>query len=262
MALERALEPALHPDPLMAAQRRPETAELERGLGHRFADRAHLDQALTHATASQGPTSAGSYQRLEFLGDRVLGLAVADILAEAFPEASEGELSRRLGELVRKETCAEVAIAWNLGAHLKLGKGAAGTGLRANRTVLADACEAVIAAVFRDAGYDAARAVVKAAFAAPLARQTVPPTNPKQMVGEWATGRGLPLPVYALLDRSGSDHAPLFRMSVTIPGLEAAAGEGPSKQVAMQEAARAFLVREGVLAEDAATGDAASGDAA
>lgn len=260
MALERALEPALQPDPLtrrMAAKRRPEIGALEDRLGHRFADRAHLEEALTHATASQGSRSAGSYQRLEFLGDRVLGLSVADILAEAFPEASEGELSRRLGELVRKETCAEVAGAWDLGAHLKLGKGAAGTGLRANRTVLADACEAVIAAVFRDAGYGAARSVVAKAFAAPLARQTVPPTNPKQVVGEWATGRGLPLPVYALLDRSGSDHAPHFRMSVTVPGLESAAGEGASKQAAMQEAARAFLVREGVLAAADASGETA-----
>lgn len=260
MALERALEPALQPDPLtrrMAAKRRPDPGALEAGLGHRFADRAHLEEALTHATASQGANPAGSYQRLEFLGDRVLGLAVADVLVEAFPTASEGELSRRLGELVRKETCAEVARAWDLGAHLKLGKGAAGTGLRANQSVLADACEAVIAAVFRDAGYAAARAVVARAFAAPLARQTVPPTNPKQLVGEWATGRGLPLPVYAVLDRSGSDHAPRFRMSVTVPGLEPAAGEGASKQAAMQEAARAFLVREGVLAPDEATEEAA-----
>jgi ribonuclease III len=248
VALERALEPALQPDPLtaMAAQRRPETGRLEDRLGHRFAEARHLEEALTHATASP----SGSYQRLEFLGDRVLGLAVADVLAETFPEASEGELSRRLAELVRKETCAEVAEAWDLGAHLKLGKGAAGTGLRANRTVLADACEAVIAAVFRDAGYEAARAVVAKAFAPALARQTAPPTNPKQLVGEWATGRGLPLPVYALLDRSGADHAPRFRMSVTVPGLDPAAGEGPSKQAAMQEAARAFLVREGALAVD------------
>ena len=256
MALERALEPALQPDPLtprMAAKRRPEIGALEERLGHRFADRTQLEEALTHATASPD----GSYQRLEFLGDRVLGLAVADILADTFPGASEGELSRRLGELVRKETCAEVAGIWDLGAHLKLGKGAAGTGLRANRTVLADACEAVIAAVFRDAGYGAARAVVAKAFSAPLARQTVPPTNPKQLVGEWATGRGLPLPVYALLDRSGSDHAPHFRMSVTIPGLEPAAGEGASKQAAMQEAARAFLMREGVVVADGSSGAAA-----
>lgn len=251
MALERALGTSVPADPLTVARRRPDLSALEERLGHRFADRAGLEEALTHATAT-AEGARGSYQRLEFLGDRVLGLAVADILAEVFPDASEGDLSRRLAALVRRETCAEVAADWGLGAHLRLGKGAAGSGLRTKPSVLADSCEAVIGAVFRDAGYAAAREVVGRGFAGALARQSsAPPGNPKGQLQEWAAARGLALPVYAVVARSGSDHAPSFRVAVSLQDLDPATGEGSSKQAAMQAAAEALLLREGVLAVEA-----------
>jgi ribonuclease III len=131
------------------ARRKPDLGALEERIGHRFQRRELLTHALTHMSAAKG-VFADSYQRLEFLGDRVLGLAIADMLYEGFRKGSEGDLSRRLSELVRRETCAAVAQEWELGPYLKVGGNEAG--IRTNRSVLADVCEAVIAAVFLDGG--------------------------------------------------------------------------------------------------------------
>lgn len=235
--------------------RRPDDAALEASLGHGFADRALLDEALTHvsAGAERGPAS---YQRLEFLGDRVLGLAVADLVYRRFPAAGEGEMSRRLAALVRRETCAEVAQAWKVGPHLRLGAGEVQSGGRGNATILADACEALIGAVYLDAGYEAARAVIERAFGPHLAASRRPLRDPKTALQEWAQGRGLPTPTYALLDRSGPDHAPTFRIVARVGMAEATGvadcvGEGASKRAAEQDAARNLLRREGVCDESA-----------
>src|SRR5690349_13637701 len=124
--------------------------QLEERIGHSFAETALLDSALTHISALSGKSRAGSYQRLEFLGDHVLGLVISDMLFRAFPKADEGELSRRLADLVRKETCAEIAVSIDLGAAIKLGSSEVNAGARKRPAILADVCEAVIGAVYLD----------------------------------------------------------------------------------------------------------------
>ncbi|MCJ2013074.1 ribonuclease III [Methylobacterium sp. J-076] len=225
---------------------RPPLSELEQKIGHVFADKDLLGRALTHTSKASGRN--GSYQRLEFLGDRVLGLAVAEGLYAALPDADEGDLSRQLAGLVRRETCAAVAGTWGVGPHLILGQGEVMGGGRRNQTILADVCEAILGAIYLDAGFDAARAVVEAHF-----RPAEPGTAPrgrdaKSTLQEWAMSRGLPIPTYAIAERTGPDHAPHFRMAVQVEGLEPGFGEGTSKRVAEQAAAGALLAREGITA--------------
>jgi ribonuclease-3 len=176
----------------------------------------------------------------------VLGLAIADLLFVSFPRGSEGDLSRRLSELVRKETCAEVAEVWDLGPHLKISAGGAQAELRRNRSILADACEAVIGAVFLDGGYQPARDLVERAFTGRLVALAKPPSNPKAALQEWALGRGLPTPSYRVVEQSGPDHMPEFHITVEVTGVPAAAGLGASKRAAEQDAAQNLLLREGI----------------
>jgi ribonuclease-3 len=231
------------------ARRKAAIADLEERLGYAFTDPDLLERALTHVSApNAGPSQ--SYQRLEFLGDRVLGLAVADLLVAAFPAASEGELSRRLSELVRWESCAEIALAWDLGPHLRLGTGEVQSGGRRNPAILADVAEAVIGAAFLDGGYPAAKALVERAFADAVTAPRRPLRDPKSALQEWAQARGLPTPTYTTLEQIGPDHAPQFRILVKVKGLESGVGVGQSKRVAEQDAARGVLLREGVWSED------------
>ena len=243
----------------MAARRGQDVATLETTLGHPFADGALLRTALTHVSAVAGDP-ARSNQRLEFLGDRVLGLAVADMVMEAYPAGSEGDLSRRLAALVRRETCAEVALAWEIGPHLKLGGGAGA--MRKNPSVLGDACEAVIGAVYLDGGYEAARELVRRSFGGRLAELATPPSNPKAELQEWAAAKGRPPPTYAIVARSGPDHAPHFVVAVQVEAMEEARGKGPSRRVAEQDAALALLVREGVARQPAGATAAAEEESA
>jgi ribonuclease III len=232
------------------ARRKAEAAALEQRLGYSFKDGELLLQALTHVSAAGGEAGrARNYQRLEFLGDRVLGLAVADMLFTAFPAATEGELSRRLSELVRRETCAEIAIAWDVGPHLALGAGELQSGGRRNRTILADVCESIIGAVFVDGGYEAARALVERAFADKLARSDAPVRDAKTALQEWAQGNGLPTPVYDLIEQTGPQHAPSFFVAAKVGALERATGSGPTKRAAEQDAAQNLLIRERVWTE-------------
>lgn len=225
-------------------------AALQERLGHRFADPGLLERALTHLSAvGQGQEREESYQRLEFLGDRVLGLAVAAMLYGQFPESDEGELSRRLAELVRAETCAEVAAELELGPALKLGGGEAHSGGRRKLAILADACEAVIGAIYMDAGYEAARAFVERNWHARMLAPRRPLRDGKTALQEWAQGRGLATPTYTMTGRSGPDHSPHFNVRVIVEGQKPADGEGRSKRAAEQAAAQAFLVREGVWTE-------------
>lgn len=253
MAVDRALEPHLQrhqvTKPVEPGRRahdlgKNELGRLETMLGHVFHERGLLETALTHMSAEAA--RHGSYQRLEFLGDRVLGLSVADMLFQRYPQAEEGDMSRRLADLVRKETCAEIATAWDLGAFLRLGEGEILNGARKNRAILADACEAVIGAVFIDGGYDAARALVERGFGERLLRASRPLRDAKTALQEWAQGQGLATPTYSERGRSGPDHAPLFRIAAKIGGMPDAEAEGRSKRLAEQAAAEAFLRREGL----------------
>ena len=226
---------------------KPPIADLEAAMGHVFKDRLVLTRALTHVSAvANDAARSETYQRLEFLGDRVLGLAISDMLCAAFPQAAEGELSRRLADLVRKESCAEVAVEWGVGPHLKLGDGEAQTGGRKKVAILGDVCEALIAAVFLDAGFDKAREVVAKAWTARMHAPRRPLRDPKTALQEWAQGRGKPTPVYREISRTGPAHAPVFVIAVEVEDLSPAEATGASKRIAEQSAAQAFLQREGV----------------
>ncbi|MGP9822108.1 ribonuclease III [Salinarimonas sp. NSM] len=224
------------PDPLGA---------LEARIGHAFSDRDLLQEALTHMSASKEGKGA-HYQRLEFLGDRVLGIVVAASLFETFPDANEGELSKRFSEIVRKETCAEVALGWEVAPHIVFGHGIGRTAARANRSILGDVCEAIIGAVYVDGGHEAARRVVEAGFGDMIRAARPVPRDPKTVLQEYLQGRGEQPPRYALVDRSGPEHAPSFRVGVVIEGMETITGEGPSKRAAEQDGARAVLARLGL----------------
>jgi ribonuclease III len=219
---------------------------LETDVGHAFSDRHLLEKALTHVSAlSSQEARTGSYQRLEFLGDRVLGLCVSELLMTTFPDAGEGELSRRLADLVRKESCTEVAQMWGVGPYLRLGAGEVQSGGRRNAAILADATEALIGAVFLDGGFEAARKVVVKAFEQRMLAPTRPLRDAKTTLQEWAQAQGLAPPLYDIAERTGPDHAPRFRLRVQINGFEPAFAEGSSRRSAEQLCAETFLKREG-----------------
>ncbi|MFQ6017607.1 MAG: ribonuclease III [Kiloniellaceae bacterium] len=213
-------------------------------LGHRFARPQLLVQALTHpSAATKRGRGDDSYERLEFLGDRVLGLIVADLLLRRFPHETEGALALRHAGLVRRETLAEVARGLGLEAHLRLAKGEDAAGERHNPALLADACEAVIGALYLDAGLGAARALVESLWTPLLESAQKPPQDAKTALQEWAQGRGLPLPSYREVDRSGPPHDPVFTVEVCVEGYPPADGEGRSKRLAEQAAAERLVAR-------------------
>jgi ribonuclease-3 len=221
-------------------------AELSTRLGHDFSDPALLRLALTHASARAGLKPSEDNERLEFLGDRVLGLAVAELLAGRFPDAREGELARWFNHLVRAETCAEVAQDWALGTFILMSGGEAGSGGRSKKTILANACEAVLGAIFADGGYEAARIVVCRFWEKHLGEIDLAAPDAKSVLQEWAQGRRLPLPRYLEVAREGPDHAPRFTSEVQIDGVAPERGQGANKRGAEQAAALAMLLREGV----------------
>lgn len=221
--------------------------EIEQRIGHTFKNPNLLKTALTHVSAlkpSQNRTD--SYQRLEFLGDHVLGLIVSDMLYGAFPKADEGEMSKRLADLVRKEACVDVAKSLGLHENIKLGTVGAGVGARLRNSIVGDICEAVIGAIFLDGGYDAAEQFVLSNWTERMRRPVRPLRDPKTILQEWAQGKGLPTPVYREVERTGPHHDPRFRVAVDLPGLASAEGIGSSKRAAEKAAASALLNREGV----------------
>lgn len=223
------------------------TAAIEARIGHKFADAELLATAFTHVSALKSSRKRGdSYQRLEFLGDHVLGLVVSDMLYRAFPTANEGELSKRLADLVRKESCADVAKSLGLIDDIKLGAVGAGAGARLRKSVLGDICEAVIGAIFLDGGYVAAAQFVERNWVERMRKPRRPLRDPKTVLQEWAQGKGLPTPVYREVERTGPHHDPQFRVAVDLPGLEPAEGLGGSKRAAEKVAASVMIEREGV----------------
>lgn len=210
-------------------------------LGHRFADPELLIRAVTHP--SIGSETRPDNQRLEFLGDRVLGLVMADALLAADPDASEGQLAPRFNALVRKETCADVAREIDLGAVLKLGRSETMSGGRRKAALLGDAMEAVIAAVYRDAGYAAARDIVLRHWGSKIETVKADARDPKTALQEWAQARGQTPPEYAELTREGPDHAPVFTIEARLTSGEAERASATSKRAAEQAAAKALLNR-------------------
>lgn len=210
-------------------------------LGHRFATPELLVRALTHS--SLGSATRPDNQRLEFLGDRVLGLSMAEALFHADNRASEGQLAPRFNALVRKETCAAVARDIDLGAVLKLGRSEMMSGGRRKEALLGDAMEAVIAAVYLDAGFEVARALVLRLWAGRISSVDSDARDPKTALQEWAQARGLPPPRYETLGREGPDHAPQFRIAVVLASGETEEAQAGSKRNAEQAAAKALLER-------------------
>jgi ribonuclease-3 len=229
-----------------ASRRSTAAGALEKIVGYRFKDRSLLERSLTHISAIAGGNRASSYQRLEFLGDHVLGLVISDMLFHAFPKADEGELSRRLADLVRREACADVARAIDLGAALRLGSSEASAGGRHRTAILADVCEALVGAVFLDGGYSQAAKLVERLWGERMRTPARPLRDAKTILQEWAQARGLPTPSYKEVERTGPHHDPEFRVAVALPRLDPAEGLGRSKRAAEQAAAAAMLGREGV----------------
>lgn len=230
-------------------------------LGHAFVDEGLLRQALTHRSAARGSASSsragsrargrhgsarkahrseGSNERLEFIGDRVLGLLVAEWLLERHPTEQEGELGRRQARLVSQDVLAQVAERIGLPALLQVAPGEARAGVGLLATVLADALEAVIGALYLDGGLDAARHFVRRNWAPFVEALRVPPKDPKTRLQEWLLGRGQPLPDYRVAGQEGPPHAPVFVIEASGGG-QAATGSGSSKRAAERAAATALL---------------------
>lgn len=242
-------------DPLTAAQHHPSApTDFEQALGHAFARPDLLREALTHRSAVIGRSighgrtapshGAGSNERLEFVGDRVLGLLIAEWLAERYPNEQEGQLGPRLAQLVSQPVLAEIAKRIGLPAALSVAPGESRAGVRKLATVLADAMEALIGALYQDGGLDAARRFVRATFDDAMSSQAVPPKDPKTALQEWVLARGMELPVYRLVSRDGPPHDPVFVIAVDAAGATGT-GTAGSKRVAERLAAEDLLGRLG-----------------
>lgn len=218
---------------------------LEARLGYSFRNRDLLELALTHASVAEGARKIKDNERLEFLGDRVLGLLTAESLMEAFPDAEEGELSRRFHSLVSREACAAVAKMLDLGPALRLAAGETKSGGRTNPTILGDAVEALMAAVYVDGGYASVVQCFKPLWAEALRNSgNASKSNPKSFLQEWAAANGRAAPSYELTNRKGPDHAPIFTIEVRVDGLTPQSGTGKSRQEAEKTAALRLIERE------------------
>jgi ribonuclease-3 len=230
---------------------RKTAADLSKGLaetlGHHFAQPDLLHAALTHPSAAPRAAKRAlssarlGYERLEFLGDRVLGLILADELYQAYPDENEGALAKRLAALARQETLAAVARSAHLGDHLILSSGESDAGGRDNPALLSDACEAVIGAIYLDGGLDAAGQFIRRFWRPLMAAEASPPQDAKTALQEWAQSQGLPLPAYKTLRTEGRPHEPLFVIELQVAGQPPVSASGRSKRAAEQRAAQLML---------------------
>ncbi len=213
--------------------------DLLKKLGVSFHDHDLLHRALTHASADSG----NNYERLEFLGDRVLGLVMAHFLYETFPDEPEGHLAKRHAALVQGKTLAQVAREIDLGAYIHLSDAERTTGGDRNENILADVMEAIIGALYLDSGLAPCAALIKHLWGERVHVLRKPPRDPKTALQEWAQGRGLPLPVYEEIKRTGPDHAPEFTIEVSVAGHESEQARGNSRRTAEKKAAELLLER-------------------
>jgi ribonuclease-3 len=220
--------------------------DFEARIHYRFKDRELLERALTHASHGDGRSRAASNERLEFLGDRVLGLMASEKLYETFPSLEEGGLAQRLNAVVNKSACARAARRCDLGEGLRLSAAEERLGGREKESIIADACEAVIGALYLDGGLEAARAFFTNFWADEFDKLTRRPKDAKSQLQEWAAQKGYGVPVYETVARKGPDHRPMFEIEVRLDGVAPARGEGGSKQDAQRAAASEMLKREAV----------------
>jgi ribonuclease-3 len=220
----------------------PELREAcETAIAHKFKNPDLLDRAMTHRSAAQGNAVAWSNERLEFLGDRVLGLVIVENLLEKYEGVREGDLAPRLNTLVSRDTCALVGAALGLDNYIIVDRAERAAGGPKKTSLLANAAEAVIGAVYLDAGLAAARKFILRHWKLQMAAVKAAPRDPKSELQEWAQGEGRPTPVYVAEARTGPDHAPVFTSSVVVEGWPKASGTGASKQEAERAAAKALL---------------------
>ncbi len=218
---------------------------LEGRVGYAFRDRGLLERALTHSSLG-----GKDLERLEFLGDRVLGLLTADALCRRYPGMEEGDLAPRLNALVRKETCAKAAIAFGLDAALRLSPQEDAAGGRRKKAILGDVCEAFLGALFLDGGLEAAQRAYDYFWSPDLEALSRAHRDAKTTLQEWSQERRLGAPLYELVSAGGPAHAPAFEIEVRVAGFDPASGAGKSKREAQMAAAEAFLIREGVWSDD------------
>ncbi len=210
---------------------------LEKIIGHNFKDKTLIGTALTHSSTGQGK----NYERLEFLGDRVLGLIVAQSLYEKFPNEKEGDLAKRLAALVQGSLLAKIAAKINLGAYIQFSEAERIAGGADNDHILADVFEAMLGALYIDAGFDVCSEFVTKLFQDDFYTMKKPPQHPKTALQEWMQGAGLSLPVYEIVGQSGPDHAPVFEVKLSIKGYPVVIAEGHSRQEAEKVAALLML---------------------
>lgn len=214
-------------------------------IGYRFDDQALLREAMTHPSldpAQRGDARFG-YERLEFLGDRVLGLVFAQWLLDRYPNEHEGQIAKRFVAMVRKEALTKVAEKMGIGRFLLMSEAESEAGGRDKDAILADACEALIGAIYRDGGLDAASEFIKTQWNDMVDLHTRPPQDPKTALQEWAQSRGLPLPHYETTGRHGPDHAPSFTVTASVRGWPPASADGANKREAAKLAAQALLAK-------------------
>lgn len=219
---------------------------LEKSVGYKFKDPSLLDRALTHSSLSAKGNGVRDLERLEFLGDRVLGLMVAEELWRRYPDLDEGELAPRLNALVRKETCAKAAKALGLDQFVRLSSVEEEAGGREKNAILGDVCEAFLGALYIDGGLSAAQGVFGLFWKANLEKLSKRHKDAKTTLQEWSQERKLGVPVYNVKENRGPAHEPLFVIEVLVKGFGAASGQGSSKRSAQMEAAKSFLLREKV----------------
>lgn len=211
--------------------------KLEARIAHTFTDKNLIKAALTHSSAG----IAHNYERLEFLGDRVLGLVIAELLYERFGHEKEGDLARRLAALVQGSFLAEIAHEIDLGAYITFSEAEAHAGGAANENILGDVFEAMIGALYLDGGFKKCQALIESLWGERLETSAKPPQHPKTRLQEWAQGVGLPLPEYNIIDQHGPDHAPLFDIELVVKGYKPVQAQGRSRQAAEKAVAEKFL---------------------
>jgi len=217
--------------------------EIAKRIGYSFKDRALLRHALTHASSQR---KHDHYERLEFLGDRVLGLVVAEYLFKTYPKHREGLMSARHSQLVRGDICAEAGKALALSDFIVIGQGGRNRGLSVNATIMGDVVEALIAAIYLDGGLETARHFILSNWHPFLTSRNTVEKDAKTFLQEWALGRSLPIPAYSVVSREGPEHAPIFVVAVQVAGRDSIQGKGKNKRVAEQDAAVRFLARENI----------------
>lgn len=220
-------------------------AALQERIGHKFADPSLLRRALTHSSLA-AKSKVGDLERLEFLGDRVLGLMTADVLFRKYPKMREGDLAPRFNALVRKETCAKAALAFELDALIKMSAQEEESGGRRKKAILGDVCEALLGALYVDGGLEAAQKAFDLFWTPNLETLSMRHRDAKTTLQEWSQERGLGPPKYEVVNSEGPAHAPAFTIDVVVPGFDPVRAEGKSKRAAQMAAATAFLVREKV----------------